>query len=274
MIPLQGGAVPNVLSSESILRSTEAYFRDGRCTRDERFKSFAAMMRRGVASDFDFTSPEEMKRHPYYQEFLQPVGLQYFGGVKMAAGDDLWCVSIQRSAQQGAFSPIELRKLGGHSQQFASAAALARALGFAAANAAVEALELSGSAVALLNRRGEVLRLNRGAEALLSPDLRVVERRIISQDREATAALDRALHSLLWTGTSSALMPSVKSEESQKIRAILVARSRLVAMRRDIENHVRSMIKEYGCCSRRAIGLQFRNHVSRAVGQGSSAPQS
>jgi transposase len=38
----------------------------------------------------------------------------------------------------------------------------------------------------------------------------------------------------------------VKSDESRKIRAILVARSRLVAIRRDIENQVRSLIKEYG----------------------------
>lgn len=37
----------------------------------------------------------------------------------------------------------------------------------------------------------------------------------------------------------------VKSEESQRIRAILVARSRLVGIRRDIENQVRSLIKEY-----------------------------
>ncbi|WWE90674.1 hypothetical protein G6P99_47595 [Bradyrhizobium sp. 6(2017)] len=45
------------------------------------------------------------------------------------------------------------------------------------------------------------------------------------------------------------------SEESQKIRAILVARSRLVAIRRDIENQVRSLIKEYGLLFPRAIGL-------------------
>uniref|UniRef100_UPI003851652F IS110 family transposase n=1 Tax=Bradyrhizobium diazoefficiens TaxID=1355477 RepID=UPI003851652F len=38
----------------------------------------------------------------------------------------------------------------------------------------------------------------------------------------------------------------IKSEESQKVRAILVARSRLVSMRRDIENQVRSLIKECG----------------------------
>jgi len=60
----------------------------------------------------------------------------------------------------------------------------------------------------------------------------------------------------------------VKSEESQRIRAILVARSRLVAIRRDIENQVRSLIKEYGLLFPRAIGLQFRNLVRELLGEG------
>jgi transposase len=59
----------------------------------------------------------------------------------------------------------------------------------------------------------------------------------------------------------------VKSEESQKIRTILVARSRLVAIRRDIENQVRSPIKEYGSLFPRAIGLQFRNQVRELLGE-------
>lgn len=49
----------------------------------------------------------------------------------------------------------------------------------------------------------------------------------------------------------------VKSEESRKFRATRVARSRLVARRRDIENQVRSLIKEYGLLFPQAIGLQF-----------------
>lgn len=53
----------------------------------------------------------------------------------------------------------------------------------------------------------------------------------------------------------------IKSEESQKIRALLVARSRLVGIRRGIGNQVRSMIKEYGLLFPRAIGLQFRKQV-------------
>jgi len=59
----------------------------------------------------------------------------------------------------------------------------------------------------------------------------------------------------------------VKSEESQRVRAMLVARSRLVAIRRDIENQVRSMIKEYGLLFRRAIGRQFRNQVIELLGK-------
>ena len=60
----------------------------------------------------------------------------------------------------------------------------------------------------------------------------------------------------------------VKSGESQKIRAMLVARSRLVGIRRDIENQVRSMIKEYGLLFPRAIGLQFRKQVIKLLGEG------
>jgi len=37
---------------------------------------------------------------------------------------------------------------------------------------------------------------------------------------------------------------AVKSEASQKVRSLLVARSRLVSMRRDLENQLRSMLKD------------------------------
>ena len=59
----------------------------------------------------------------------------------------------------------------------------------------------------------------------------------------------------------------VKSEESQKVRAILVARARLVSMRRDIENQIRSLVKEYGLLFPRAIGQQFRDTVNDLLGE-------
>ena len=55
----------------------------------------------------------------------------------------------------------------------------------------------------------------------------------------------------------------VKSDDSQAVRSLLVARSRLVSIRRDLENQVRSLLKEIGLLFPRAIGGQFRNHVRR-----------
>ena len=53
----------------------------------------------------------------------------------------------------------------------------------------------------------------------------------------------------------------IKSEQSQTIRSTLVARARLVGIRRDLENQVRSLLKEYGRLFSRAIGSRFRQHV-------------
>jgi DNA-binding CsgD family transcriptional regulator len=203
------GALPGAPITESMRPSLETYFRDGWHLRDERRRAIPAMIKRGVADDFDYTTPDEMKRHPYFQELLRPLGLQHLGLVKIATGGELWCIPIQRSPGQGPFSANEKRELADLSLQLSSAAAVARALGFAAANAASEAFETTGSAVALLNSRGEVLRLNRVAQSLIDSELGIVNKRITSTDRRATEALNRALHALLWTPTWAALRPPV-----------------------------------------------------------------
>ncbi|RWB65710.1 IS110 family transposase, partial [Mesorhizobium sp.] len=52
---------------------------------------------------------------------------------------------------------------------------------------------------------------------------------------------------------------------------MLVARSRLVEIRRDLENQTRSMLKEYGLQFGRAIGSQFRRKVWELVADGHPA---
>jgi transposase len=58
---------------------------------------------------------------------------------------------------------------------------------------------------------------------------------------------------------------TVKSEQSQQVRSMLIARSRLVSIRRDLENQMRSLLKEYGLLFSRAIGSQFRQKVHELV---------
>ena len=208
LLPLRS-RLPNVPKSRSLAASFDTYIRDGWVHRDERFRVIPTILGRGIATEFDYITPDEITRHPYYQEFLAPYGLRWFAGVRFVGGDDLWVLSIQRSIAEGPFSPREQRRLAALSVRLSGVAALARALGFARAEAALSAFEVSHSAVVLLDRFAEVLRINSAAQRLLGSDLQITRKRLASRDRNATTALDRALHELLRTQASSALMPPV-----------------------------------------------------------------
>ena len=192
LLPVRG-SMPLIPIGEAMRPTMDIYFRDGWAGRYERFRSLPTFLRRGVAAEFDFTTEAEIARSPYYQELLRPQGLKWFAGVKVGDDSDVWGLMIQRTPAQGPFSPAELASLAKLSRSLASAAELAQAFGFARMEAALAAFEASGSPVAAIDRTGDVVRLNAAAERLLGPDLMVVRRRITSFDRDATAALDRAL---------------------------------------------------------------------------------
>src|SRR6185437_5653122 len=150
--------------------------------KDERYRGQLTFSRRGVATDFDFTTTAEIARSPYYQDFLARFGLRWFAGVKVGAGDDVWCLSLQRSVAQGPFEPSEIKELAALSRQLAGAAELARAFAFARVDAAIQAFDISGKAVMMFDSRGEVFRANAAAEHLLGDGLQIFRRRLTSFD--------------------------------------------------------------------------------------------
>jgi len=208
LLPI-AGRLPNAPRSERIAPMLDAYFNGGWVHRDERHRGVSKMVKHGVFTDFDFTDMEEIKRHAFYQDFLGRFGLQWFAGVKISFGDDLWCLAIQRAVQDGPFAPDELKHLSLLSNQLSSAGAVARALGFARGDGALNAFEMSGTAAALIDRRGEVLKLNVAFEQQICQDLQVVSKRIVSSSRTATAHLDSQLKSLLWNADPSSLTPPI-----------------------------------------------------------------
>lgn len=222
LLPLRGH-LPTVPISQSVGELFSAYFRDGWHQADPRYAGIPALIRRGAMSDFDVGPPEEFARTPIYRELCAPLGLRWVAGVKVAAGDDLWCLAIQRSADEGPFGPHDIGRLSVLSRSLSAAAATARAFGFARAEAALDTFEMSGSAVVLFDRCGEVFRLNKAAQRLLGHDLQIVRKRLVSRDRDATAGLDRALHALLWRSGGGSLQPpvSLRREEGHPILAYL-----------------------------------------------------
>jgi DNA-binding CsgD family transcriptional regulator len=198
LFPAAGDGLPNVPYTEPISAGMEDYFKNGWNLRDERQRGIGIMLRHGVYDDFDVSNVDQIKRHPYYQEFLAPHGLRWFAGVRVATDDDLWCLAIQRTVEQGPFSEAEKQQFAVLSERLSASAALARALGAATAAGALHAFEVSGKAVVLINRRGEAYRLNKSAEQLLRGDVRVEKRKLVTNESGATAALNRALHELMW----------------------------------------------------------------------------
>ena len=198
LFPVQG-RTPTLPKSGSLQGLAEDYLGGGWVHRDERYRSVPALPRRGVSSEFDFTTPEEIAKSPYYQDFLGRYGLRWFAGVKVGEGEDVWALVLQRTIAQGPFSPDELSRLGELSRGLVGAATLARAFGSARIDAVLRAFEASWTPVAAIDRSGEVVKLNLSAERMLGADLRVVKKRLVSFNRDATAALDRALHALIWT---------------------------------------------------------------------------
>jgi DNA-binding CsgD family transcriptional regulator len=209
LVPAKGDGLPNIPFTQSMSAAIESYFRDGWHLRDVRTLGLDTMARCGVVDDLDISNFDGIKRHPYYQEFLAPQGLRWFAGVRVASGEDLWCLSIQRTIDQGPFSEVEKRQLAKLSDRLSASAALARALGAATATGALQAFEVSGKAVVLINRHGEAFRANKSAEQLLHGDVRIERRKLVASDPSATAALNRSLHELMWQRINGGLSPPV-----------------------------------------------------------------
>lgn len=197
LLPIRGDLIQDVPFTDQISGSVEVYFRDGWHLRDERHRGIDLMVQRGVVDDLDIHNVSQIKRHPYYQEFLAPHNLRWFAGVKVASGSDLWCLSIQRTIAQGPFTNEEKRKLAQLSRSLSSSAALARTLSSRTAQGALEAFEMSGRAALLINGRGEIFMANSSAELLLKGDVQIIKRKLVSNDRRANAELEEALRDLL-----------------------------------------------------------------------------
>jgi DNA-binding CsgD family transcriptional regulator len=226
LVPLRG-RTPHLPKSESMRGVAEDYVGAGWIHRDERSRSIPTILRRGVSSEFDFTTSEEMAKSQYYQDFLGRHRLKWFAGVKVGEGEDVWALTLQRTSVQGPFSPDQLIRLAELSRRLAGAATLARAFGSARMEGALAAFDMSRTPVAAIDRSGEVVRLNPSAERLLGTDLQVVKKRLASSNRDATAALDKALHALIWTSGEAFHAPVVLPRRFG--RPIIAYPSRLAA---------------------------------------------
>src|SRR4051812_24390701 len=79
----RGDLITKVPFTEKLSRSVETYFEQGWHLRDERYKGVDLLVKQGVVDDLDICSVDQIKCHPYYQDFLAPHNLRWFAAVKI-----------------------------------------------------------------------------------------------------------------------------------------------------------------------------------------------
>ncbi len=100
LFPIAGN-LPIVSASASMGRAFEVYASEGWIDRDERYRSTPKFLKYGVSTDDDAMPADARKRSPYYQEFLGACNLRDFAAVRIGRGELVWCLSLQRTPDQG-----------------------------------------------------------------------------------------------------------------------------------------------------------------------------
>ena len=208
MLPVVG-ALPIISATPSMDASADTYIRGGWQTRDERYRAKEAFLTRGVATDDDCMPNEARKRSPFYQEFLRACDLSGWAGVRVGSGDLVWNLSLQRKTDQEQYCPSELRWLSEWSRTLDSIVQICSALGLASGETALHAFDFSGRAALLLDRSGQVLRVNAAADRLLGEDLQISAGRIRCEDSRSNEVLSVAIRALFWCPDAVSLAPIV-----------------------------------------------------------------
>jgi DNA-binding CsgD family transcriptional regulator len=252
LIPIKTTDRPLGLTfSDSLAELMHAYIREGWYKHDQRNRGIPKLRTTGITVDQDHTSPEEMRRSPFYSDFLRRYGFQWFAGVAFNAGEDDWCLAIQRSPQQGPFSIVEQRRLIALRTPMTSAATIAHELGFARALGISNAFDMMETAALLVDRYRHVVSTNKVADTKLGDHLRIVDRQLITNDRNAATALRQLIErATLNADAGATMMPPVAVARPGR-RAMAVYAVPLSGVVRDVLVVVRAIaiIRDLDECS-------------------------
>src|SRR5262245_25543173 len=193
-VMVQSDARPaDVWYTASLDGLAEAYFRDGWHANDPRVARCVPRLLRGetVITDCELFTSEEVRREPFYNEFLIPNGFRWLGVVAFRAGSALWRLSLQRTPKEGIFGPESNPVLTQLSRRLSDAATLSKTVSQAALTGFANALALVRLPALAIDRLGHVLDTNMAAEATFDCGLRVHNRRLCIGDQTASAEFER-----------------------------------------------------------------------------------
>lgn len=175
-----------------------------------------AELGRSIVLEHDIATDEERRHSPFYQTLLRRHDLPWWAAIAFAVDGRRWCVSILRSAAQGAFTPDEAQGLADAAPTLRSIVSLGGKLTLSHARSAVEALEQVGCAALVLDRRGRCVLMNALAQSAVGGDLRLTDKRLHAIDRDSDQRLQRLIDCGVAARTADSPAPAPCSSDGAK----------------------------------------------------------
>jgi DNA-binding CsgD family transcriptional regulator len=158
--------------------------------------------------DHDDYTDAELARDPYYQEFLRPAGYFWHANLPLTLGRDEFVeLSLKRLHKAGPYRREDAAILDAVVPDLLLAARIAKYTLDAEARGMARHLGQCGAPVFELDSWGRVLSRHPAAEGNPALPLRVIRRRLVTSDRAAQPALDRAIARVLAVPGATALVP-------------------------------------------------------------------
>lgn len=200
------------------------YFADGWHVRDVRAQRGVPLLLSGktVVVDQDLITQDEMRREPFYNEFLRGQGFRWFSGVGFWAGSSLWGLSIQRTAQEGPYTADDKVVIARISERLTEAATLSKAVGRQVLLGVSNALDLVGRPAIALDRQGFVLEANRAAQNFFGNEIAIRERRLWVRDRLAKSRLDSLADQMRTLADNAVLRTSPIAVRRERLPPVLI----------------------------------------------------
>lgn len=150
----------------------------------------------GFSVDHDAWTDDELRRDPYYQEFLRPRGVFFHAKVRFwSEPGERISLTLKRWVGLGPYEPADISVLDSTVPELRAAFRIARRVLDAEASGMVRVLHQRGDPVFELDGLGRVLRVH-GDDAEHS-GLLVRNRRLVAVERRAQLPLERAVAAAL-----------------------------------------------------------------------------
>jgi DNA-binding CsgD family transcriptional regulator/PAS domain-containing protein len=188
------GAVLDLPMPESLHDLMRDYVREGYVGNDYRAKVGWPLVRgETVLIDHDIVPDEVRRTLPLMADLHVRHDLPWWAGVAFVVDGHPWVLSLLRNGRQGPFDHAEARHLAHLAPHFRRVISFSEKFALGGARASLGSLERLGTPALVLDRQGAVRLMNPTAEALLGPDLALVQRRL----RVVHPPSDRALQDLI-----------------------------------------------------------------------------